>query len=281
VADVQGAPHIYQSPFDEARGDYAEYFLVAPISAELLSLVLEDWEIWIRWERAFKCGEASTATHPAPPAERGRHEELERLIGERLALDATTGRKLNGEFRSTPDGFEEVQWSELPDETRKVEHFTAELGYTGVALSAIHLPDLSAFTQPEWNNAEALPAALDSVLSANNEQSSQEAYHRLLYAVGNDHAGTYHPVALGILPTLGQILRIGGPWPQCTVLEVLIELYGSFQPEPGHGTFHGEPLQQLVRSAISDLLPLVNMLRNSKLDTARSANELLTLINEA
>lgn len=162
-----------------------------------------------------------------------------------------------------------------------MEHLTAELGYTGFALSVIRLPDLSAFTQPEWNNAEALPAALDSVLSADDEPSSQEAYHRLLYAVGNDHAGTYYSVAFGILPTLGQILRIGGPWPQRTVLEVLIELYGPFQPEPGHETFRGEPLQQLVRNAISDLFPLVNTLRNSELDTARSANELLTLINEA
>jgi hypothetical protein len=64
-------------------------------------------------------------------------------------------------------------------------------------------------------------------------------------------------------------------------LEVLIELYGTIQPEPGHETFHGEPLRQLVRNAISDLLPLVNTLRNSELDTTRSANELLTLINEA
>ena len=162
-----------------------------------------------------------------------------------------------------------------------MEHLAEELGYAGFALSVIHLPYLSAFTQPEWNNAETLPAALDSVLSANDERSSQEACHRLLYAVGNDHAGAYHSVALGILPTLGQILRISGPWPQRTVLEVLIELYGPFQPEPGHQTFHGEPLQQLVRSAISDLLPLVDTLRNSEPDIARSANELLTLINEA
>lgn len=114
VADVERAPHIYQSPFDEARDDYAEYFLVAPISADLLNLVLEDWAIWIRWERAFKRGEASTATHPALPAERERHEELKRLIGDRMFVDATTGRKLNGEFRTTREGVEEVQWSEFP-----------------------------------------------------------------------------------------------------------------------------------------------------------------------
>src|SRR5277367_2520052 len=88
VADVEGVPNIYQSPFDEARGDYAEYFLVAPITSDLLDLVQEDWAIWIRWERAFKRGETSTATHPALPPERERHEEIKRLIGDRLSVDA-------------------------------------------------------------------------------------------------------------------------------------------------------------------------------------------------
>jgi hypothetical protein len=113
VADVEGAPHIYQSPFDEARSNYAEYFLVGPISADLLDLVLEDWAIWTRWERAFKCGEVSTAAHPALPAERERHEEIKQLIGDRLFVDPSAGRKLNGEFR-TREGVEEVQWSKLP-----------------------------------------------------------------------------------------------------------------------------------------------------------------------
>jgi len=114
VADVEGVPNIYQSPFDEARGDYAEYFLVAPITSDLLDLVQEDWAIWIRWERAFKRGETSTATHPALPPERERHEEIKRLIGDRLSVDANTRRKPNGEFRTTREGVEEVQWNELP-----------------------------------------------------------------------------------------------------------------------------------------------------------------------
>ena len=91
-------------------------------------------------------------------------------------------------------------------------------------LDRIDLPDLTTFSHPEWNDARSLSAAFDSILTANNEESSLNAYHRLLYAVGNDHAGTYYSVALGILPIIERILRDGSPWSQHTVLEVLIEL---------------------------------------------------------
>src|SRR5271165_1788256 len=83
VADVDGVRHVYQSPFDGALDDYAEYFLVAPIAPDLLDLVLEGWGIWIRWVQAFELGETSKATHPALPEERERHEEIKRLIGDR------------------------------------------------------------------------------------------------------------------------------------------------------------------------------------------------------
>jgi len=180
--------------------------------------------------------------------------------GEEAFLDATVRRRL---------------FCEGQDRLR-----LSSLGYTGPVLSPILLPNLLAFAQPEWNDAETLQAALNSVLDAKDEQSTQEAYHRLLYALGNDHAGTYYSVALGIVPTLEQILRIAGPWPRRTALEVLIELYGPFHPEPGQEKFQGEPLEQLVRSAIADLLPLVNTLRDNGGGAAKSANELVTLINE-
>ncbi len=68
VADVEGASYIFQSPFDEALGDYAEYSLVG--------------------NRHSKRGEASTVTHPALSAERERHEEIVRLIDSAYRLTA-------------------------------------------------------------------------------------------------------------------------------------------------------------------------------------------------
>src|SRR6266540_785176 len=123
-------------------------------------------------------------------------------------------------------------------------------------LDRIDLPDLSAFSQPEWNDARSLSGAFQAVLNADDAESSLDAYHRLLFVIGNDHAGTYTSVALGILPAIEQILRGGGSWSQHAVLEVLIDLYGSFEPEPGQELYLGVPLQELIKRGISGLTPI-------------------------
>lgn len=115
VADVFGHPHIYEAPFSEPKDDYEDFFLVSPIDPELLRLVLEDWEIWIRWSDAFARGEASRETHPALPSDRPRHDELTKLIGDRLKTNPSDSEKLHAEFRSVQKGWNgmEVQWSRI------------------------------------------------------------------------------------------------------------------------------------------------------------------------
>jgi hypothetical protein len=114
VADVDGIPHIYSSPFDISRDDFLEYYLVSPIDPELLKLVLEDWEIWIRWSDAFDRGKTSRNTHPSLPEDRVRHEEIVRLIGGKLIVDILRERKLYARFRRVASGWNgfEVEWSE-------------------------------------------------------------------------------------------------------------------------------------------------------------------------
>jgi hypothetical protein len=73
--------------------------------------------------------------------------------------------------------------------------------------------------------------ALSSVREANDSASSTAAYDKLLYAVGNNHRGTYYPVMLAVMPLLDELLRAGSPWSARTVLEALIDLFESFQPE--------------------------------------------------
>jgi hypothetical protein len=114
VADVFGCPHIYESPFDRLKDDFQGFFVVSTIDTELFGLVLEDWEIWVRWSDAFERGETSRETHPALPQDRARHDELNKLIGTRLRIDPTDCKKLNAEFRSVRKGWNgiEVQWSD-------------------------------------------------------------------------------------------------------------------------------------------------------------------------
>jgi len=87
IAECNGVPHIYEAEFDHSMDEYSDTYFLSPIPPELLVLVLEDWEIWLRWEEAHKRGKVDVASHPALPEERARHEELKLLIGNRLRTD--------------------------------------------------------------------------------------------------------------------------------------------------------------------------------------------------
>jgi hypothetical protein len=84
IAEFRGAPHVYERQWDPALDEYGEFFLLSPIEPDLLDLVMEDWEIWLRWDAVFKRGEAGEESHPALPDERVRHLEIQELIGDRL-----------------------------------------------------------------------------------------------------------------------------------------------------------------------------------------------------
>ncbi|MBY0507607.1 MAG: hypothetical protein K2X03_27080 [Bryobacteraceae bacterium] len=116
IANVAGVPHIYQSPFDSAHDDFADHYLVRQVDPDLLELVLEDWAIWMRWSEAFDQGLASTESHPALPADRVRHDELQIRIGSRLSVDPAAGRKVWGQFRNIKRGWDgfEVEWRNEP-----------------------------------------------------------------------------------------------------------------------------------------------------------------------
>ena len=50
IADVDGVPHIYEAEFDYSSDEYGDTYFVSPVDEGLLALVLEDWEIWLRWQ---------------------------------------------------------------------------------------------------------------------------------------------------------------------------------------------------------------------------------------
>src|ERR1035437_4067647 len=124
--------------------------------------------------------------------------------------------------------------------------------------------NLASFPQPEWNNATSLERAFQRVAMVSTKPESSDAYNEVLYAVGNNHAGTYYPVVLAAAPLIEQILREGTEWSQHTVLEALIDLCGSFQPEPGYELFQApleqepKPLAILLKESVSTLEPLVD-----------------------
>jgi hypothetical protein len=139
----------------------------------------------------------------------------------------------------------------------------------------IVLPDLSAYTEPEWNRPDSIAEAFASAMRASDAASSSTAYNLLLYALGNNHAGTYYSVALGVLPVMQRVLLDGSPWAQRTVLEALIDLCGSFRPEPGHETYRGQPLAELIRHTLRGYVSVIESLARDEGIAAKSAKDLL------
>ena len=140
--------------------------------------------------------------------------------------------------------------------------------------------DLSHFPQPDSNDSGSVEAALDGLRDAEDESAASEAYDAFLWAVGNNHAGTFYPVILGVLPEIEQILMNGKAWAQRAAMESLIDLGGSFVPEEGYENYLGAPVQQALNAFIHSMRQHVEPLANGNDARAKSAIDLLELIDD-
>ena len=135
-------------------------------------------------------------------------------------------------------------------------------------------------TQPEWNDAGSVDAALRALQAAHDEASATEAHDTFLWAVGNGQTGTFHPVVLAVFPELERLLRQCGPWVRRAVMEALIDLGGPFVPEAGRELHQGAPVQQVLRTFIESLRDLAaRRVADGDVD-ADSARELIELIDD-
>jgi hypothetical protein len=147
---------------------------------------------------------------------------------------------------------------------------------------------LAQYPQPEWNDETSVIRALELTAVASDRAAAKVAYGRLLHAVGNDHAGTYFPVVLALLPAFGDILKTGAPWAQWAVVEALTDLTGSFEPEKGFehfltpGESDAETLAVQFRRRVQELQGAIESVAASSGPAAHPAAELATLLaNEA
>lgn len=102
IANLGGKPHFYESEWDDEASDYASTFLLTPVADDLLPLALEDCQIWLRWQVAFREGRTTQETHPALPEDRDRHEELKTELTDRLATNPDRAVRARGDFRVVP-----------------------------------------------------------------------------------------------------------------------------------------------------------------------------------
>lgn len=146
----------------------------------------------------------------------------------------------------------------------------------------------SSFSQPPWNGEGTVPSALVLLSNCTSKSEAVIAYHRVLYALGNNHAGTYYPVVLQALPFLGEIVQQGTPAAREGALDVLIDLIGSFCPEPGFEKIdtagaRSVDLEMSLLRAAQGLRPVLTSIEMTDQTSSRMgelARDLLELLDE-
>jgi hypothetical protein len=112
--------------------------------------------------------------------------------------------------------------------------------------------------------------------------------NRVLYAIGNNHAGTYYPAVLHAIPFLGEIVEFGPDAAREATLDALIDLVDSFYPEPGFETVASQAgasdLKLLVLNRVRGLRSIVQAAETSACPQSRIAqlaHDLLALLDES
>jgi hypothetical protein len=120
VANFQGTPHFYECVFDAKSDDYLDSYLLTPISQGAFNAALENWEIFLRWRKAFDSGQVALDTHPALFQDKNRYEETKRTLdhavisGQGKAIRMTGKFEVLGQQNATRDMLTpwQVKWSE-------------------------------------------------------------------------------------------------------------------------------------------------------------------------
>jgi hypothetical protein len=113
IANFRGTPHLYESKWSDIEDDFEDSFLLTPVNEDVFDAALEHWAIWLRWEEAFHRGIALQESHPALPADRPRHDELEKLLGGQLVTNPACAIEAYGEFRPAAESSKHFGWREL------------------------------------------------------------------------------------------------------------------------------------------------------------------------
>lgn len=110
VADYQNVPHAFRCVFDESADDWTDTFAVRRLSASEFAACVRSWQIWLRWEAAYKGGRTTIDTHPAVPEDRAEHDALQAIVDKAMEIgpEALT---VHAEFTRDSSGEVFVLWS--------------------------------------------------------------------------------------------------------------------------------------------------------------------------
>lgn len=92
------------------------------------------------------------------------------------------------------------------------------------------------FPGPPYYAPREVDGALASLRTVHDKRSANDAYNRILFAVGNNHRGTLYPAAAAAAPKVLEIALSGEGIVRTTALDVVMDLL-LFAAEPGFEKF--------------------------------------------
>jgi hypothetical protein len=119
IAEFRGRPHYYERQFNAEADEWSEIYWLMPIDEETFRLAMEAWEIWKRWEAAFRDCRTTPATHPALPEDRARWDELSTVLKRRLVIEPDRAVVAHARFDWNTEG---DAWGPLRVHWRPHEH---------------------------------------------------------------------------------------------------------------------------------------------------------------
>lgn len=137
------------------------------------------------------------------------------------------------------------------------------LAQTRAMLDTVDQIESSTRQRPPDARSGEVAAALRALAFATSDGAAEDAYHRVLFAVGNDHRGSYFPIVLDAVPFLGEILVGGTRCVRARTLDLLIDLVGSFGPDPDVVVQDGvrpEDLPAVLHERVEGLRPTLQIL---------------------
>ncbi|HBL26345.1 MAG TPA: hypothetical protein DD490_05870, partial [Acidobacteria bacterium] len=152
-------------------------------------------------------------------------------------------------------------------------------------LDSVDQIELSRRQRPREGRSGEVAAALRALAFAASEEDAEVAYHRVLFAVGNNHGGSYFPIVLDAIPFLGEVLGGGTRFGRARALDVLIDLISSFEPDPEILVQEGlrpDELPGMLHASVDRLRPILQVLATDSAvpELQRLARELIDSLDE-
>lgn len=112
--------------------------------------------------------------------------------------------------------------------------------------------DWTRFDGPPMYDSEKVPPALHALVNLETSESTEDVGNRLVYAIGNDHAGVYYPAVLEALDIIAQIEQTTTNNARKTcAYAVLNDLY-YFEPDTeGYEGYSPEKLKIFVKEKLA------------------------------